>query len=108
MKRIIDEPCTHKTYKLLLYAKETSSVLVCRNPGAMNQKARDYGIIGVDCISFCDFARGKIRGVKYCIDELEEFINYLYCFFSSHKSFYFNFCFFKCFIYIEEVFHFDC
>ena len=79
MKRIIDEPCTHKTYKLLMHAKETNSIVVCRNPGAMSQKARDYGIVGVDCIGFYDFAKGKIEGMKYCVDELEEFIRYLYC-----------------------------
>ena len=79
MKRIIDEPCTHKTYKLLLHAKETGSTIVCKNPSAMHNKALDYGIIGVDCVGFYDFIKDKIENKKYCIDELEEFISYLYC-----------------------------
>ena len=37
MKRIIDEPCTHKTYKLLQHAKETGSTVVCNNPVAMKE-----------------------------------------------------------------------
>jgi len=78
MKRIIDEPCTNKTYKLLLHAKETNSIVVCRNPSAMLQKALAYNITGINCISFYDFAKCKVYGKKYCIDELEEFIKYLY------------------------------
>ena len=77
MYRVIDGKGTGKTSKLMSYAKENNAVFVCRNPYAMEEKARSYGIIGINFMSYTDFASGwpdKNKG--YVIDELEQFIKY--------------------------------
>ena len=48
MYRIIDGRGTGKTSRLMLLAKDTNSVIACANPYAFEQKAKAYGIIGID------------------------------------------------------------
>ena len=80
MNRIIDKRGSKKTYKLMLDAKSSDiSTIVCANPSAMKEKSYSYGIIGLDFMSYEQFANHcnpKEIG-DYYIDELEDFIRYL-------------------------------
>lgn len=78
MYRIIDERGSGKTSRLMLLAKETGGVIVCSNARAMQEKARAYGISGLDFISYGDFVRHPSLYKKFYIDELESFINYTF------------------------------
>lgn len=79
MYRIIDSRCSGKTSRLMLLAKETNSAIACMNPSAMRQKARAYGITGIDFISYSDLFNGEYDD-KVMIDELETFVqNYIDC-----------------------------
>lgn len=78
MYRIIDERATGKTGRLMLLAKESNGVIVCNNPNAMRQKARAYGITGINFISYYDFVTGNGSNLEnYYIDELEAFVSYM-------------------------------
>ena len=84
MFRIIDGRGTGKTSRLILLAKESGATVVCSNPSAMEVKARNYGIIGVDFISYSQYLQtisGEKLGKKYMIDELDAFLDYI-----SHNS----------------------
>lgn len=74
MYRIIDSRGSGKTSRLMLIAKEQKAKFVCRNPQAMKVKAENYGIIGLDFMSYADFlnSRGEDIG-PYVIDELFSF-----------------------------------
>lgn len=77
MYRIIDGRGSGKTSRLMLLAKEHNGVLVCANPYAMAEKARGYGLIGFDIISYEDYANKNYDTTKPCyIDELEKFVKY--------------------------------
>lgn len=75
MFRIIDNRCTGKTYKLLMYAKENDAIFVCSNPYAMKQKSESYGIIGLTFVSYAEFLNNS-RGHrdKFVVDEIEGLI----------------------------------
>jgi hypothetical protein len=75
MYRIIDDRGTGKTSRLMLLAKENDAVFVCNNPDAMRWKAQQYGIDGINFISYHDFTRCFDPEVKnYVVDELEYFV----------------------------------
>ena len=67
MYRIIDERGSGKTSRLMLLAKETGGVIVCSNPKGMAEKARAYGIQGIEFISYYDFAGHPHKYKKYYI-----------------------------------------
>lgn len=72
MYRIIDGRGTGKTSKLLLLAQENDAVLVCSNPRAMEYKAKQYGIEGVECISYGQFHdETRSSSKQFIIDEIE-------------------------------------
>ena len=79
MYRIIDSRSSGKTGRLMLLAKEQGAAIVCSHPRAMEQKARAYGITGIDFIGYADFLINKKNEDigKYLIDELESFITYV-------------------------------
>lgn len=79
MYRIIDDRSSGKTGRLMLLAKEQGASIVCSNPRAMEQKARAYGIIGIDFIGYADFLNHRNGATidNYFIDELETFIAYV-------------------------------
>ena len=69
-----------KTRKLLEYAKENNAIVICKNPYAMEQKAKAYGIIGLRFIGYDRFAEKYEEQTleedeKYVIDEITEFFN---------------------------------
>ena len=81
MFRIIDGRGTGKTSHLILLAKEYGATVVCSNPSAMEVKARNYGIVGVDFISYSQYLQttpGRKSGKKYMIDELDAFLDYMF------------------------------
>lgn len=78
MYRIIGERGSGKTSRLMLLAKETGGVIVCSNSRAMQEKARAYGISGLDFVSYSDFVRHPNLYKKFYIDELECFISYIF------------------------------
>ena len=78
MYRIIEGRGTGKTSRLMLLAKETNGTIVCNNPAAMEQKARAYGMVGINFISYGDFLRSRGEELNnYYIDEAEAFISYV-------------------------------
>ena len=74
MIRIIDDRSTGKTSQLMLWAKEYNATFVCSNPKAMEYKAQEYGIDGIEFISYEKFSTVLNHEKNYVIDELENFI----------------------------------
>lgn len=78
MYQIIDGRGSGKTSRLMLLAKENNGVLVCSNPEAMKTKARAYGLVGFDIISYYDyFQHNYDYGKMVFIDELELYVRSL-------------------------------
>jgi hypothetical protein len=78
MYQIIDKRGSGKTSRLMLLAKENNGILVCSNPQAMEVKAHAYGIIGLDFVSYANFAIGNYDHEKPCfIDELDLYVKHL-------------------------------
>lgn len=77
MYRVIDDRASGKTGRLMLLAKESEGTIICSNPRAMTQKARAYGITGINFMSYGDFLTSSGLSIdNYYIDELEAFIQY--------------------------------
>lgn len=78
MYQIIDKRGTGKTGRLMLLAKESDSVLVCSNPLAMREKAKSYGFIGFEIISYNDYlTHNYTYGKMVFVDELDGFVKSL-------------------------------
>ena len=62
-----------KTRRLLEYASKNRSIVVCSLPRAMEEKAREYGIKNIECISYSTFLdiRHELKGQTIVIDEIE-------------------------------------
>ncbi len=73
MYRIIDKRGTGKTSRLLLLAKETGATIVCANPKALEEKAKQLGLNGIKFISYDKFWI-EYSDQNILIDELESFI----------------------------------
>ena len=78
MYRIIDERGSGKTSRLMLLAKKTGGVIVCSNPRAMEEKARAYGIDGVQFMDYGEFTNSYNKHMRYYIDEVEAFLKYCF------------------------------
>lgn len=76
MYRIIDNRSSGKTSRLLLLAKENNGIIVCANPAAMKEKAYSYGIIGVEFLSYEQYAYTDNYDTSkpIFIDEVEMFL----------------------------------
>lgn len=75
MYRIINGRATGKTLQLMLLAKENNATIACSNPSAMRQKAYDYGLTGINFISYSALFSGEIEDHEpIMIDEIEIFI----------------------------------
>ena len=80
MIRIIDEPGTGKTRKLIQIAKENNGIVVCEDPNLLREKAYSYGITGVDFLSYEEYFlpvhRDHMIDLKrpIYIDEISKFI----------------------------------
>ena len=73
MYRIIEGRGTGKTSRLMLLAKENNALFVCSNPYATKHKADDYGLTGIEFVSYHDFVTNMYEG-NYVIDEMECFL----------------------------------
>ena len=82
MYRIIDNRATGKTGRLMLLAKENNAIIVCKDPTRMREKAYNYGITGLDFMSYSDFdyeanqCHGKVDK-PILIDELDMYLKYI-------------------------------
>lgn len=76
MYRIIDGRGTGKTSRLMLLAKENNGIIVCKDPLVMREKAYQYGITGIDFISYRDFIHKHPTQPVY-IDEIDLFLQTL-------------------------------
>lgn len=77
MYRVMGGRGTGKTRKLMEIAKKEGAIFVCSNPYSMEQKAKNYGIIGLTFMGYSEFLKrtlGVKEQVKYVVDELEIFI----------------------------------
>lgn len=64
-----------KTYRLLKYAKEHKAIVVCSMPQAMEEKAKEYGLGKIECISYSAFIKVKNKiTTNVVIDEVEGFL----------------------------------
>lgn len=70
--------CNGKTYRLLKYAKENNAVVVCSMPKAMEEKAREYGLGKIECISYSAFldVHIKVKDISFVIDEISNFLSH--------------------------------
>lgn len=76
MYKIIDGKSTGKTKKLMELAKSNNGVIACSNPIAMEEKAKNYGIFGINFITYYDLIKTPEKYREYdaiFIDELENF-----------------------------------
>lgn len=79
MIQIIDRSSSGKTNKLLLLAKEKEARIVCHDPYDLKEKAIQYGIFGLNFMSYQDFEDyyfNEIIDFKYVIDDLDWFLEY--------------------------------
>ena len=79
MYHIIDDRASGKTSRLMLIAKENNATFVCSNVHAMEAKAHAYGIVGINFMSYFDFAT-KAKGADfgpYVVDEMLDLHNYM-------------------------------
>lgn len=75
MKMITGTRDTGKTRKLLEEAQAVNATVVCKRPERMAEKALDYGIYGLQFVSYAEFmAADKTAAVKYVVDDLDEFM----------------------------------
>lgn len=75
MYRIINDRATGKTLQLMLLAKENGATIACSNPCAMRQKAYDYGLTGINFVSYSALFSGEIEDHEpIMIDEIEVFV----------------------------------
>jgi hypothetical protein len=74
--RIIDSRATGKTGRLMLLAKETNGVIVCKDPITYKDKALRYGLVGIDFVAYHEYIDNlhKFSGRNIYIDELSMFL----------------------------------
>jgi hypothetical protein len=77
-KYIIGGNSSGKTRKMLEHAKESGAIVVCKNPYAMEAKARSYGIFGLPCIMYEEVTNEMLRNEKIAVDELKDFFKYCF------------------------------
>lgn len=82
---IIDGNCTGKTRKMLEEAKNNGTIVVCKHPLHMQNKANNYGIYGLNFISYEEFLKSEHHGEKIAIDEIGDFM--MSCFGAKLNSF---------------------
>lgn len=75
-KFIIGENSSGKTRKMLEEARDSGSVVVCKHPLHMNDKANSYGIYGLKFISYEEMNMGIVDADKVAIDEIGEFFKH--------------------------------
>lgn len=77
-KYIIGENSSGKTRKMLEEAKKSGVTVVCKHPLHMQSKANAYGLYGIEFVSYEEFNDGSVYTEKVAIDELGDFIKYVF------------------------------
>ena len=80
-KYIIGGNSSGKTRKMLEEAKKTGAIVVCKNPYAMEAKAKSYGIYGLKFLMYEEVIESiaeMIQGEKIAIDELGSFFKHCF------------------------------
>ena len=72
-KFIIGENSSGKTRKMLEEAKQSGATVVCKNVYAMKRKSDNYGLFGIEFISYEEMNDSNICGKKIAVDEIGEF-----------------------------------
>lgn len=73
-KYIIGENSSGKTRRMLEEAKNSNSVVVCKYPLHMQNKANNYGIYGLKFVSYAEFLGNTFYGENVAIDEIGDFL----------------------------------
>jgi len=76
MEKIIGPAGTGKTKAIIKQAHDVNGVILCRNPYAMENKIKAYGLGYVSCFSYVSYLKGEILtyNAPIFIDDLEEFV----------------------------------
>lgn len=77
-KYIIGENSSGKTRRMLEEAKKSGAIVVCKNPYAMERKADNYGIFGIEFIGYEDMDARILNGDKIAVDEIGNFFEHCY------------------------------
>lgn len=77
-KYIIGGNSSGKTRKMLEEAKRSGAIVVCKNPYAMEAKAKSYGIYGLKFLMYEEVNSDMIQGEKVAVDELKDFFKYCF------------------------------
>lgn len=72
MYHIIDKTGTGKTNKLIHIAKIENAPVICADPDKMRKRAYDYGITGVDYISYEEYLNNPSSYERVLIDNLDK------------------------------------
>ena len=77
-KYIIGENSSGKTHRMLEEAQKSGAVVVCKHPLHMQSKAHSYGLYGIEFMSYDEFNDGSVYAEKVAIDEIGDFIKYIF------------------------------
>lgn len=79
MIKIIGEPGSGKTKKLIAMCQNENATLVCNNPEAMLVKAHSYGY-HINIISYLDFLQTSDYNLNNAyLDDIDEFLKVIGC-----------------------------
>lgn len=76
MIKIIDKRGSGKTSRLLLLAKQNDGIVVCKNPEKLRDKAYEYGLVGINFMSYEDFDFNDYFDCPVYIDNIDELLLY--------------------------------
>lgn len=77
-KYIIGGNSSGKTRRMLEEANRSGAIVVCKNPYAMEAKAKSYGIFGLKFLMYEDVTSEMIQGEKIAIDEIKDFFKHCF------------------------------
>lgn len=80
MIKIMGEPGSGKTRKIMERCFSEKAAFVCKNPEAMEVKAHSYGFQGLEIISYNDFLlNSNFNENNAYLDDIEEFLKVIGC-----------------------------
>ena len=65
-----------KTKRLLECARDKNSIVICKNPYAMSEKAKSYGIFGLRFAKYDEIFARNLEDDNVVIDEIANFFEY--------------------------------
>lgn len=79
MYRIINGKGTGKTKELFHLAKENDAAIVCFDPIASQKRAHNYGLTGINFVSYYDFLNNNVKytNKNLYIEDMEFFGHYV-------------------------------